>query len=287
MNEVFSIVEPDNVLGAPLPLTVILHERPGELLIALSGFTAYPSGFGFSLALRRRADDDDRGWWDMFGREAGEFEHVRQPVAALLAGREELDKRIRMRGNPPERMDPTTQHDDDEWCTSRRERLDQLRLEAAQFQARGVVPFTYRNRSVQPALAGQHQDCDLGVAGGLHRVGKARPIIAEHLASSGVQDLDVVAQDGAQACARCDVRSEVRAGRIGAVGSGRSDEPSSDRKSCRGFTSSRRSSTGAGRSLSSRPLGCVPNTPGPTPRLPTKQVSLATTAHRPPPARPT
>ena len=178
-------------------------DTPTGPVVVVGRYLAYRAGEGYRQPAARRY---------------GAREDVRQPVAALLAGREELDKRIRMRGNPPERMDPTTQHDDDEWCTSRRERLDQLRLEAAQFQARGVVPFTYRNRSVQPALAGQHQDRDLGVAGGLHRVGKARPIIAEHLASSGVQDLDVVAQDGAQACARCDVRSEVRAGRIGAAG---------------------------------------------------------------------
>src|SRR3954463_13850071 len=78
--EAFARSEPENMLGVPVPLTIVLHEDAGDRVIALSNFRAYPQGFAFSVILRRRVGERD-GWMDALGWRAGKFEYVRGDAA--------------------------------------------------------------------------------------------------------------------------------------------------------------------------------------------------------------
>jgi hypothetical protein len=67
---------PDNILGAPVALDSILARGPGHLAIALTGFTAWPVGIAFTLALRRREAFDDDGWLALLRRVSGPSSQV-------------------------------------------------------------------------------------------------------------------------------------------------------------------------------------------------------------------
>src|SRR3954447_9512400 len=70
--DAFARSEPENMLGVPVPLTIVLHEDAGDRVIALSNFRAYPQGFAFSLILRRRVGEHD-SWMDFSGWDAGDY----------------------------------------------------------------------------------------------------------------------------------------------------------------------------------------------------------------------
>jgi hypothetical protein len=52
------------MIGWPVGLVSVLLSRPGELVVAVTGFVVYPTGFEFSLVLKSATMRVDRGWFD-------------------------------------------------------------------------------------------------------------------------------------------------------------------------------------------------------------------------------